>query len=59
MALLTARSLKQQGHTVILYTFDHDPDCFPELQDGLTIITEKTKRKREALQAMKNDEIVS
>lgn len=44
MALLTAHSLKNQGHTVMFYTFDHDPDCFPELQEGLTIITEKTKQ---------------
>ncbi len=45
MALLTARSLQNQGHTVIFYTFDHDPDCFPELQEGLTIVTDKTREK--------------
>jgi 2-polyprenyl-6-methoxyphenol hydroxylase-like FAD-dependent oxidoreductase len=37
MALLTAQSLQKQGHEVTLYTFDHSPECFPELQKGITI----------------------
>lgn len=45
MALLSAQSLQKQGHKVIFYTFEHDPDCFPELQEGLTIVTGKTTKK--------------
>jgi hypothetical protein len=42
MALLSAQSLQKQGHRVMLYTLEHDPDCFPELQEGLTIVTART-----------------
>ncbi len=44
MALLTAQSLQKQGHKVMLYTFDHAPECFPELQEGLTIFTSATTK---------------
>lgn len=45
MALISAQSLQNQGHKVIFYTFDHAPECFPELQAGLTIVTSKTTQK--------------
>lgn len=32
MGLQSARALQEQGHTVIVYTFEKSEDCFPELQ---------------------------
>jgi glycosyltransferase involved in cell wall biosynthesis len=37
MALQTVQALQNQGHIVTLYTFDHNPDCFSELQRGISI----------------------
>lgn len=37
MALQSVQALQSQGHTVTLYTFDHSPDCFPELQEWISI----------------------
>ncbi len=48
MALLTAQLLQKQGHHVIFYTFEHDAGCFPELQEGLTIVTGKTTKENKA-----------
>jgi hypothetical protein len=53
MALLSAQLLKKQWHHVMLYTFDHDSECFPELQEGLTIVTMKTAA-RESIKNTKN-----
>lgn len=37
MALQTAQALQKQGHTVILYTFEKNDTCFPDLQKGIDI----------------------
>ena len=38
MVLLTAHALQKQGHDVVLYTFEQDEACFPDLQKNLRIV---------------------
>lgn len=53
MALQIAQALQSQGHTVTFYTFDHSPDCFPELQADLDIFVWNGKNKKEKIKKKK------
>lgn len=45
MALQTAQVLLKQGHKVVVYTFEKNDACFPELQAGLDIRVWDSARK--------------